>query len=229
MNLEDYEIKSTYLIDKINLMCDEEFIKWYQNNILYNTGYFDEEKILRRVLSDSTYNKYFRLFQHFKKYDEKKNDPYNDLIGIVIDEKKFWISMAKKTLTDKILSIIPNVYKMTIDLNTYIIDVKTDTYTIVVKEISKITTKSKYYENRYDTYEGEREGEREYDEGVDCDLIQFKYIVLRVIEVCDQLTFNAKYLNLCWNKYEGYHNLEFDNYGMKKKFVDVEIQINKYC
>ena len=86
------------LISKIDEMNSDEFIRWFCTMIMYNTNNTDDEKIFRKIFPDSTYNKYFLLFNYWNKYEPKSNDKFNILLAIIFDEKEYFISKCKKEI-----------------------------------------------------------------------------------------------------------------------------------
>lgn len=86
------------LISRIDGMNSEEFIKWFCTMIMYNTNNTDDEKIFRKIFPDSTYNKYFLLFNYWNKHEPKSNDKFNILLAIIFDEKEYFISKCKKEI-----------------------------------------------------------------------------------------------------------------------------------
>jgi hypothetical protein len=197
------------LIDKINLMSDETFTNWYNTMIQYNTGYTDEEKIFRIIITDSTNDKYYKLFNHFKNYDESIFGEYKDLLNIIIEDKEYYIQKAKKDLINKI-STLGKLYNLTIrtDRNTFI---------LIVKENKKQTYKQTYYDSTKDL-------EIEYS----TELIEYIMIKYNIVKDYEKIIFTGNKIMVKRNKNNAYYDLEFKNGGMLNyHFEDCDISITK--
>jgi hypothetical protein len=89
-------IKLRNHIIKLN---DDEFMKWYNNQLVY---YDSSTSLVHKAVKDSTNNIFYKLFNHLNSYYEDEFDAYNDLIKINKNFTHYYVIQCKKELVNKI-------------------------------------------------------------------------------------------------------------------------------